>query len=274
MPLASTSCSELESPVVRRALQRVELAAPRDRARAVGGERALLDGHRDRLLDQRGAARGRQQVDDAVRAEQARKALVIARLLVPRGGLEELAEGRVGERHRPVRGARAGGRGWRRAGSRSRRRTRCLPRAASSSPRSRRRPGAARARSRRAPSPRRTSGTPARRTRRRRSPSRAGAPRRCPRTRRPPAARAGSPRAARVGLDRDERAAASGASVRVSLPVPAAMSTMSGRARTSKCANTSVNGSTRPAGARRLVVLGDRAERERALRSSLTRAPP
>src|SRR4051812_45276977 len=84
------------------ALERVHLAAPRDLAGAVGGEGALLDGDCDRLLDQRGPALGRQDADHAVGAEESREALVIARLLMPGAGLEELAVPRVCEVHRPV----------------------------------------------------------------------------------------------------------------------------------------------------------------------------
>ena len=69
-----------------------------------------------------------------------------------------------------------------------------------------------------------------------------------------------------VGLDRHERAGER-ASVRVSLPVPAATSTTSGRSRHVELLERDRERLERPAGPRRLVVLGDRAERERALGS-------
>ena len=80
--------------------------------------------------------------------------------------------------------------------------------------------------------------------RRRRSPSAAAATRRCRRAPPPRAARAAGPRAGRRRARPRPASPQAPPSVRVSLPVPAAISAMSGRSGTPKCSNAIANGSS------------------------------
>src|SRR4051794_24550643 len=69
------------------ALHREQVTAPGDRTAAVAVEGSVRIGDGDRLVEQFGAARGGQDVDRAVGAEQAPECSALDRLLVARRDL-------------------------------------------------------------------------------------------------------------------------------------------------------------------------------------------